>query len=393
MKRKLTGFAAVFVREMRSLIGDMNIRMIVLVAPLLYPLMYGSVYWNKTETDVPIVVVDQDRSALSREFIRDLDAHQLIRVSEVVQDVSEARDRLYRMDAQGIVILSDKFSSSLKQGKGADVKVLLNTTKFLPSNDLNKAITSVAMAHAIGMRVNVLRTAGYSRKQAEEMSDPVRDDIRPLFNVNETYGDFLVPGLFILILQQTLLIGLSESIAKERENGTLGELFHTANNSLWATMSGKGAIYLLLYAAYAVLYGVVYFPLFSLPMAGSISALVVSTVLFLLSVVYLSIFVSSFFTRKIIALQTITFTTYPFFFLSGYSWPKTGLPAPLQWFTELLPSTHYLTAAVRLTQMNGGWGDVRSEILWMAALAAAGFLFTRMRMRALLRSELQKNPA
>jgi ABC-2 type transport system permease protein len=387
MKQRLSGLMAVVRREARALIGDVNIRMVVLAAPLLYPLFYGSVYWHKTETDVPIVVVDHDRSAVSREFVRDLDAHQLIRVAEVVQDESEAQDRLYRMDAQGIVVLPENFSTSLKKGKGADVKVLLNTTKFLPSNDLNKAITSVAMKDASAMRIKFLRAAAYSLKQAEELSDPVRDDIRPMFNVTETYGDFIIPGIFILILQQTLLIGLSESVAKEREDGTLGDLYRTAHRSLGAAICGKGAVYFLLYASYALLYAVVYFTLFSLPLGGSVCALALLTVLFLLSVIFIGIFVSSFFTRKIIALQTITFTTYPFFFLSGYSWPKTALPLPLQRVTELLPSTQYFTAAVRLIEMNAGWRDVLPETLSLAALTAAGYLITRLRMRRLLRSE------
>jgi ABC-2 type transport system permease protein len=287
------------------------------------------------------------------------------------------------------LVVPENFSSSLKKGHGADVKVMLNTTKFLPSNDLNKAINAVAAKHAIDTRIQFLRMAGYSRKQAAEISDPIRDDIRPMFNVTETYGDFLIPGIFILLLQQTLLIGLSESVAKERENGTLGELFHTAKNSLWAMMSGKAAIYFLLYVSYAVFYAAVYFFLFSLPLGGNLAALAVSTVLFLLSVVYLSIFVASFFTRKIIALQTITFTTYPLFFISGYSWPKIGMPMPLQWITELVPSTHYFTAAVRIIEMNAGWREVMPEITWLAGLATAGFIFTRMRMRSLLRSELQ----
>jgi ABC-2 type transport system permease protein len=388
MMKKLTGFSAVFLREAQSLLADVNIRMIVLVAPLLYPLLYGSVYWFKTESDIAIVVVDQDRSALSREFTRDLDAHQLIRVTEVVPDLGTAQDRLYRLDAQGIVLLPSDFSASLKKGKGADVKVFLNTTRFLPSNDLNKAITAIAVKNAAATRVKFLQMAGYSLKQAEEISDPVRDDIRPMFNVSETYGDFLIPGILILIIQQTLLIGLCESMAKEREDGTLPELYHTAKNSLWATMSGKASVYFLLYASYAVLYSVVYFTLFTLPLRGNLAALIVITGLFLLSVIYIGIFISSFFTRKIIALQTIAFTTYPIFFISGYSWPKIGMPLPLQWLTELFPSTHYFTAAVRLMEMNAGWREVMPEVYWLLGLTAAGFVFTRMRMRALLRTEL-----
>jgi ABC-2 type transport system permease protein len=137
-----------------------------------------------------------------------------------------------------------------------------------------------------------------------------------------------------------------------------------------------------------VLYAAVYFRLFTLQLKGDLLALGVITGIFLLSVIYMSIFLSSFFTRKIIALQTIAFTSYPIFFMSGYSWPKAGMPLPLQWCAQLLPSTHYFTAAVRIMEMNAGWREVMPELWWLLGLAAAGLVCTRLRMRALLRSSL-----
>jgi len=183
----------------------------------------------------------------------------------------------------------------------------------------------VVLTMAAGARVKYFEMQGYSIDQARELFEPLRIDVKPLFNTTETYGDFLIPGILALILQQTLLMGLSESIAKEREAGTMGDLFATAGRSMWALMSGKGAFYLALFSAYAFFFYTVNFQVFSIPFRGSALALAILTMIFLLSVVYLSLFLSSFFHRKMIALQILGFTSYPIFPDLGIQLAVTGI--------------------------------------------------------------------
>ena len=92
--------------------------------------------------------------------------------------------------------------------------------------------------------MKILEISGYSTDQAKGMYDPLRVDLRNLFNPSEAYGDFIIPGILIIILQQTLLIGLSESIAREREKNLLGELLAAANGSNSAALLGKASFYL-----------------------------------------------------------------------------------------------------------------------------------------------------
>ncbi len=76
-------------------------------------------------------------------------------------------------------------------------------------------------------------------------------EIKPMFNTTETYGDFLIPALLALILQQTLLMSIAETFAKERETKTLGTLFILSNKSIWGLMNGKSTFYFILFAAYS----------------------------------------------------------------------------------------------------------------------------------------------
>lgn len=220
-----------------------------------------------------------------------------------------------------------------------------------------------------------------------EIVEPVQPEIRPLFNVVESYGDFLLPGMMILILHQTLLIGLAESFAREREEGNIIPLFKQSNRSTAALIIGKGMFYFLLFGAYAFFYFTVVFNVFTIALKGSIPTLILITMLFLTAVIYFAIYLSSFFKRKIVALQFLTFTSYPVFLISGYSWPMESLPFVLKILANLLPSTPYFAAFTRVTQMGAGFGDIIPEVIHMAALLLLYFTALHFRMKNLIKKK------
>lgn len=374
----------VFRREVQSITRDMDLITIILIAPLFYAFFYGSVYLNKSEHDVPVTVVDMDHSSLSGNLIRYLDANQLVSVNGVLSDYGSAIDRVYGMESQAVLFIPEGFEASLKKGNGTDLKLYLNTTRFLISNDINKAVNEVTATMAGAVKLRFFQAQGYSYMQAKEMIEPLNSQVHNLFNPSESYGDFLIPGLLVLILQQTLLIGLSESISKERENNTVGELFSSAGRSIFALVNGKGAFYFLMYSAYALFFYTVHFSIFKLSFRGSVSALAVLTALFLIAVVYLSIFVSSFFSRKIVSLQVIAFTSYPVFLMSGYPWPMQAMPLYIRAIAQLLPSTPYLDAFSRIVHMGAGWNDVLPQMGHILLLIVIGIFISGLRMKSLV---------
>ncbi len=387
-ENKLKSFLKVFKRELGIIVKDKDILMIILLSPVFYAFFYGSFYMNKSEHDVPVAVLDYDNSAISREFIRNVNAHKLVEITESIQDYNSAQDRIYSQKVQGVIMIPDNFSQNLKTLQPADLKLLLNTSRFLPSNDINIAVNEVSAQMRIDLRLNYYQEKGYNSGQVRGNIEPVREDIRPMFNETESYGDFLIPALLVLILQQTLLIGLSESIAKEREKQTLHELYEAADKSIWAMMSGKASFYLMLYAAYTLFFLAVPFYVFKLTLVGNLFTLITLSLLFLLAVVYVGIFVSSFFKKKIISLQFFVFTSYPFLLISGYVWPIQTIPGALKIFAYLLPSTPYLNAFNRITKMGAGWEHILPEFIHLLILAVIGFIGARLRMKMLIREEL-----
>lgn len=378
-------------REIGMISTDRNLTSILLIAPLFYALFYGSIYINKTESNVPITVVDMDHSSTSQKMIRMIDAHQLVSVKEVLGDLNSAKEEVLTNNTQAVLFIPQKFEANLKKGTGTDLKLFLNTTRFLNSNDINKAVNEVIGTIGASVRLKYYEAQGYSFDQSKEMVEPLRLDMRPMFNFTESYGDFLIPAILILILHQTLLIGLSESIAKEREQNSLLNLLHTAGNSELKALLGKSLFYLILYSAYSLLFFGLFFSIFKINMIGDVIALAASTLLMLFSAITMSIFISSFFNRKIFATQFLTLSSYPVFLLSGYSWPMYGMPTELKYLAALIPFTPYSNMMVRITQMGTGWNSIVPSLFHLFILGVVYFLAAYYRINSLINKTATQN--
>lgn len=324
-------------KEFEIVRSELSIFAIVFLAPLFFAFFYATVYMNKVETDVPVAVVNMDKSETAAKITRFLDSHALLKIENDNSDYNRAKKLLHNENVQGIVYIPVNFEKHLKSGKGADVKVYLNTTRFLVSNDINKAVNEVIATVGAGVRIKFFQAKGYSYEQAKQMIEPLRVDMRSLFNFTEGYGDFMIPGLLLLILQQTLLLGVGQSVAKEKEEGTL--IKNLKNFTSGTIIFGKFLFYFPLFLTLTIFFYLVCFGIFSIPLNASLWSIILIVSLHLTAIYFLGFFVATYFTKKISALQFMAFSSLPLFLISGFSWPTSQMPFVIQWFAALIPST------------------------------------------------------
>jgi ABC-2 type transport system permease protein len=299
-----------------------------------------------------------------------------------MEDYHEGVEKLYNLEIQGFLVFPKGFEKEVFRLEGAEVALYLNTTRFLPSNDLNKAVNMVMQTAGSGIRLKYMLANGKNPRQAMELINPILADVRPIYNPLNSYGGFLLPGLFFLILQQTLLIGLGESVSRDKEKGILNNVL-AEGGGVATYLFNKTAYYVLLYSAYLVLFMAMVFPFFEIPVAGAIIPTFTISLLFLLTIMLLAILIGSFVNSQIRLMEILAFTTYPFFLISGYSWPVSAMPEPIQWISSLIPTTPMLEAMSKLFIMGGGWVDVLGPfrhllilfgILYVAVLLRLGWL-------------------
>jgi len=237
-----------------------------------------------------------------------------------------------------------------------------------------------------GVRLNYFKMQGKGSELAMQETNPVKLDYRPLFNESGSYGGFLLPGLLALILQQTLLIGLAESMAAERSDKRLSELLRIGRGSLSSLLWGKGLWYFILYCCYALFFLTVNFQILKLPLRGSVFDISVLMVLFLLTLIPMGLWIGSLFKSQIIAMQVLAFSTYPIFLITGYSLPYESLPQPVQWISAMLPTTPFLKAYQSVTQAGGTLMEnigsvIHLIILWLVFVGLFVLRFQRLEKR------------
>lgn len=381
MKKSQSFFLKSTLREANRISKDHTLILSLLLAPIFYAFFYGSIYLNKTESEVAIAIVDKDKSSLSREYIRMITQDQRVKIGNFSPDFEHAKLKFMNLEVQGILAIEKGFERNLKRMQKADVSLFLNTSRFLPSNDINKTVSSVSVMVGAGLRIKYFEMHGHNDALSLREAMPITIDDKSIFLHPSTYGGFLLPGLLLIILQQTFFIGLAESIAREREQKTFKQWLRLGNDNIWHAIFGKGFFFLFLYFCYTLFFHVVNYNVLNLKIQGNIALLTFLIFIFFNVLLMFATFIGSLFRKEIWALQFAAFSTYPIFLLAGYSWPTSAMNDFLQFIAYLLPTTPVLNAYAAIVFKNASFNQVSGDVIHLFSLGIFyGFLaFWRIR--------------
>jgi len=366
-------------RELGIISGDGSIILTIFGAPLLYMFLLGTIYIDKDIDSVNMAVVDMDHSQLSRTYIRFIESSEKVHVSNSPNTFEEARDLFYNFDAFGILVIPKGFEKNIMTLKGTDVSLYLNNSRFLMSNEINKTVQKTSLMVGAGVRLKYFEETGSHPKEALEMVMPIQPKVNFVNNIFNSYGYFLLPGLLFLIIQQTLFIGLGESVSLEREENIIGSWL-SSSFSIFTSIIGKNAFYFVLYMAYSLLAFTTIYPFFGLPIKGNLWQLAGLIILFFTSMILFTNLIASFFTKQIRFMEIIAFSTYPIFLVTGYAWPRYALPVVYQWGSFVLPTTPFMETLVKITQQDAAFTNVSYNyaILGIQIIIYFGLLLWRL---------------
>ncbi len=379
-------------KEAELVLNDHSILLVLLVAPLLYFLLIGSTYMNKDEEEVSVGVVDLDQTKSSKGFLNKINATQKVAITHTYTNLSEAKSGLYKFEVQGIVNIPSGFEKKLKKNESSPIGLVLNNTKFLSSNDINKAVNLVALDYALESRQKFFESKGINPSFAEQKANPITTQVNAVYNPTNNYGNFLLPALLFLILHQTLLIGLAESIASDRKKGIMQVGFEESKNNFLNYILGKTGFYLLLYLSYLLLTYLVAYPLFDLPIKGNFFLLMAVSLVFFLTTILYGWFISSFFKSQARAMEIMAFTSYPVFLVTGITWSVSEMPLFLQFISNLIPLKPFFVFLKKLAIMGVDSHLYLNEIIHLLILLLIGYVAAFLRFRYLQKRVIKLNP-
>ncbi len=361
-----------FKNELKSIFSDKGALLILVGAMLIYPIVYSIGYFNETLTDLPFAVVDLDQSATSRKYTGMLDATAELVVSCKPAGLAEAEQLFMSNKITGVLLIPKGFQKNVLAGKQANVAIYADGSYFLKYKTQYAAASYVNAYFGGGIAVKRYMAEGKSFQQAQVLNSPLDVQTHVLYNPSGAYGSFIMPGLIIIIIQQTLLIGIgilggSFSESKESPFVLVGQ---KRIKEIVPLLFGKVGAYILLSLFNISLAIIIVHHWFNYPDKGNLLDVFMLLFPFLLAVIFLGIALSTLFKHRESAIVFMMFLSPIALFLSGISWPVSAIPEWIVALSKILPGTTVVPAYLRLRIMGVGLSDVKAELFFLYRQAA-----------------------
>lgn len=360
----------IFLKELRVTYKDVGVMIFFVLVPLLYPLLYSYIYNPEVVREVPIVVVDANSSSLSREYLRRIDATPDVEIVAHCSDIPEAQEMMRRHKAHGIVYLPEEFASNLNLGKQSTVSIYCDMSGLLYYKAIVIANTNVSLE--MNKEIKISRSGKTTDREEEILTYPIEYEDVALFNPTTGFASFLLPAVLILIIQQTLLlgVGLSAGTVRERNSGRSIIPTDIHYSGPLRIVLGKGLNYFVVYALISgYTLGIVPW-MFSFVQIGQPVAFFTFILPYLLACIFFAMTCSVLIRNREICMMIFVFTSVPLLFLSGISWPGTSIAPFWKYLSYLFPSTFGINGFVKINNMGAGLPAVSSEYiaLWLQTI-------------------------
>lgn len=359
--------------EMKQLVRDEGVIIFFIIVPLVYPILYSWIYNNETVHDVPVVVVDDSHSSLSRQFIRMCDASPDVKIAFYAQDMDEAKSLVSRQLVKGIYYIPSDFDTNVNRLQQATVGVYCDMSLMLTYKAIFQTAQSVTMQ--MGTELKTRLGGRYTAREEAIAAKPLAFDEVPIFNPSGGYGSFILPAVLVLILQQTLVLGIGLSAGTAREENRFGQLIPVSRHyhGVLRIVMGKALCYLMVYAVMGtwLLIGVP--RLFHFPQLAQWQPLLIIMIPYVLACIFFGMSVSCMVKYRENVMLLMVFVSIPLLFMTGVSWPQSNIPGAWQGVSWLFPSTFGIRAFLRLNTMGASVSDVLPELRYLWIQAAAYF--------------------
>ena len=370
IKEYFRGLFEVYCREFKLVLHDQGLILFITFLPLVYPVIYSLIYNPELVKEVPMVVIDNDRTPLSRELVRNLDACDEVWVRGYASDLSEARHAMDSGKCFAILEIPSGFEKKVGRTETAnavmycDMSLLLRYRGFLvAATEVMQEMGSELMSEDINRIAPLAGTIATG-------------DLLPISNVSmgnirNGFDSFIMPGVLILILHQCIIlaVGMAGGARRERKS-MLGYNPHNNSRYVSATMIGQMLCYFTLLFIPSI-YMIHYVPLmFRFPMEGSLLGELVFLLPMTLACFGMGFVFQAFVTERESVFVSWVVTSLIFLLLSGLIWPRYDMYGVWKFMSDLCPATWGVEGFIKMNSNGAALWQVRHEYVMLWILAA-----------------------
>lgn len=367
--------------ELRTVVEQKMIAAIFVGTIIIYGLYYPQPFTTQVLRNVPMAVVDLDNSDSTRQIIRDLDASPSADVVLKLPDVVAAKRAIFERKISAYLYFPEEFERNLLGGQQSPVAFYGDASFFLTYSEAQSAVTGAVQKTALAATVVRLTEQGMTGAQAQAVAAPITLNMISVYNPEKGYATYVIPAVFLVILQQILLMGVGFLNTVDRSDEDVLEV-HPVIKTIGKLLAySVPAVFLYFMATIVIpnLYGV--------PRIGGVWQGFAIAVPYALSISALALIIAEIFKKPLAVQVACNCLGMPFFFMAGAPWPRDVMPDAFRLVTKLVPSSTGVEATVRVNQMGANLYDIQNQltILWGLSLLyfLLAVLFVRQRDKRL----------
>ena len=357
------GIGGSFVAEWRRVLGTKSAFSLLILAPLIYGIYYPQPYLNQILRKLPIAVVDNDLSDISRQIVETLDASGALSVTVRARTLAEARTAIDRGQAFAAVEIPADTERDVLKGITAHIPIYADATYLFIFRSTASGVATALGALTSDLVSRGARSDGSLVKAKLASLSPADVLLQPIFNPVGGYASYVVPAAFLLILQQTLLIG-----AAMLTGGALASA-----GGAFAGVLGRGVAHLTIYLPVLALYLIVLPRIYGFSTLGHLPQLLALATVFLLATSFMGQAIGAWFTRPENATLLLLATSLPQFFTAGFAWPREAIPDAVKALGRMFPADSAIDGLVRINQLGASIWEVAHDWLGLWCLTLVYF--------------------
>ncbi len=328
-------------REFKLFLGNKTLLSVFFMAPIVYALLIGFTYQKGKVTDIPVIVINQDKTPMSQQLIDMLQDNKSMNVLLYEQEPLSLKDEVIKKEAAAVVIIPERFESMILQKKYPEINVYINTANVLTANFSTKALQATIGTFSAGAEIKSLQKKGLSNTEAATQYEPFKTNYITMFNTTSNYLVFMWPALMAVVLQQVILLAMAISFSEEFKRESFIRDFAGKEKYSVLVMFIK-CFPIWLFSNFNILMFYIFSKIFMIPGPTHPEVFFATTALFVLACTNLGVFVSILIPDALKATQILMIIASPAFIISGFTWPTYAMPEYIVHLTNIIPLTPYL---------------------------------------------------
>ncbi|MBF4433115.1 ABC transporter permease [Vibrio anguillarum] len=373
-----TRFIALLKAELKALFTNPVVLLTVFGGVVFYSFLYPLPYTQQTPREQTLSIVNLDKSQASYQLERMVDATPQVKVIQRDSTIEDAKQAFLNRKVSGILVIPEHFYKDLLLGKSPTLAYAGDASYFLVYGTIVEGLSQAGGTLAAKSKVSRLVMEGEPLSLAAQHYSATSINLKPTFNPRMGYVDYVVPAVFVLILQQTMIMAAGLMGGTQKHGN--GYWSHTTPLRLILVRS---IVLVAVYYLLSMYYFGASFTSHGVNTLASAGHLLLLLLPFLLASCLCGIWLGSVTPRRELVTLVVLISSMPLIFSAGFIWPLEAIPRPIIWISNLFPSTPAIQSFLSLNQMGVSWDQISTQwgILWVQVFGWGALAFYQLQRK------------